>query len=180
MFNIPVVKRSFSVQVSITDTVHKKSHTKHRRKHDESVGGDEDFFGTPEQRPHKMQRVGEGSANNSRPSSEKRPRRRGEFEVEEVHLGNLTVGEAWPEKRNIVIVGSEETSIPLFCQADMERCALEDASTGELVDIVPGKGRFLLRKISIGSDRIRTELNPRMGFRCQFYFPVLICDSQSG
>ena len=86
-----------------------------------------------------MQRVGEGSDNNSRPSFEKRPKRRGEFEVEDVHLGNLSVGEAWPEKRNIVIVGSEETSIPLFCQADKDKCALEDVSKGELVDIVPGE-----------------------------------------
>ena len=86
-----------------------------------------------------MQRVGENSENNRRPSSEKRPKRRGEYEVEDVHLGNLTVGESWPERRNVVIVGSEETSIPLFCQADMERCALEDASTGQLVDIIPGK-----------------------------------------
>ena len=86
-----------------------------------------------------MQRVGEQSENNSRPSSEKRPKRRGEYEVEDVHLGNLTVGESWPERRNVVIVGSEETSIPLFCQADTERCALEDASTGQLVDIIPGK-----------------------------------------
>ena len=92
----------------------------------------------PEQHPHKMQRVGEGSDNNKRPLLKKRPKRHGEFEVEDVHLGNLSVGEAWPEKRNIVIVGSEETSIPLFCQAGMDRCALEDVSKGELVDIVPG------------------------------------------
>ena len=133
---IPSGTASFHIMDKI---IRKKSDMKSfpRRKLDESVGGDDDFFGTPEQRPHKMQRVGEGS--DSRPSVEKRPRRRGEFEVEQVHLGNLTVGECWPEKRNIVIVGSEETSIPLFCQADMERCALEDTSTGALVDIVPGK-----------------------------------------
>lgn len=110
-----------------------------RRSHDESVEN-EGFFGEPAHRPSKMQRVGEGSENNSRPSSDKRPRRRGEYEVEDVHLGNLTVGETWPEKRNIVIVGSEETSIPLVCQGDMERCSLEDMSSGTLVDIVPGKG----------------------------------------
>lgn len=87
----------------------------YRRKHKESRKDDE-FHCTPEQRAHKMQRVGEGSMNNRRPSSERQPKRRGEYEVEDVHLGNLAVGEAWPEKRNIVLVGSEETSIPLFCQ----------------------------------------------------------------
>ncbi len=35
-----------------------------------------------------------------------------------------------------------------------------------------GKGRFPLRKISMGSDRIGTELKPRMGFRYQFSVPV--------
>ena len=108
-----------------------------RRKLDESV----DFFGTPEHRPNKYQRTGQLS-------SEKRPRRRGEYEVEDVHLGNLSVGEAWPEKRNVVIVGSEETSIPLFCQASMERCALEDMSCGQLVDIVPGKLSFPIHSLN--------------------------------
>ena len=120
-----------------------------RRKLDESFDDNEDFFGTPIQRPHKMQRVGEGSDNNSRPSSQKRPRRRGEYEVENVHLGNLTVGEVWPEKRNVVIVGSEETSIPLFCQADVERCALEDTSTGQLVDIVAGNTLCFYYQVSV-------------------------------
>jgi hypothetical protein len=92
----------------------------------------------PEQSPCKMQRFGEGSYDNSRSSLERRQKRHGEFEMEDVHLGNLSVGETWPERRNIVIVGSEETSIPLFCQADMDRCALQDASAGQLVDIVPG------------------------------------------
>ena len=59
-----------------------------------------------------MQRVGEASEPLSQPVMEKRPRRRGEYEVESAHLGNLSVGEVWPEKRNIVIVGSEETSGP--------------------------------------------------------------------
>ncbi|XP_028399127.1 uncharacterized protein LOC114522593 [Dendronephthya gigantea] len=115
----------------------KAAPVKLKRKLEES-GEDDEFFGTPEQRPHKMQRVGEVSMSNSRPSSERRSRRRGEYEVEDVHLGNLSVGEAWPERRNIVLVGSEETSIPLFCQGNMERCALEDLSAGTLVDIVPG------------------------------------------
>lgn len=113
-----------------------------RRKLDESSVKD-DFSGTPEQHPIKKQRVGEGSSNNSRPLSEKRPRRRGEFDVDEIHLGNMTVGESWPEKRNVVIIGSEDTSIPLFCQADMERCALEEMSSGKLVDILPGTVCFL-------------------------------------
>ncbi len=34
------------------------------------------------------------------------------------------------------------------------------------------KGRFPLRKISIGSDRIGTKLKPRMGFGYQFSVPV--------
>ena len=42
------------------------------------------------------------------------------------------------------------------------------------------KGRFPLRTISMGSDRIGTKLNPRMGFRYQFSVPVWICDLQPG
>ncbi len=40
------------------------------------------------------------------------------------------------------------------------------------VDKLHAKGRFPLRKISMGSDRIGTKFNPRMGFRYQFSVPV--------
>ena len=75
-----------------------------------------------------------------RPVPAQRSRRRGnEYEVEDVHLGNLSVGECWPEKRNVVVVGSAETSILLYCSGEQGRCALEEIKTSTIVDIVPGK-----------------------------------------
>lgn len=101
--------------------------------------GNERSSGAVVQRPSKIRCIGQESVSSHQtPSSGKRPLRSGEYEVKDVHLGNLSVAEAWPEKRNIVIVGSEETSIPLFCQGDRYRCSLKDISTGELVDILPG------------------------------------------
>ena len=58
--------------------------------------------------------------------------------MQDVHLGNLSVGERWPEKRNVVIVGSGETSIPLYCNRERGRCALEDKKTSSVIDILPG------------------------------------------
>ena len=49
------------------------------------------------------------------------------------------MGEIWPEKKNVVIVGSNETSIPLYCNGVYGRCALEDKKTSTLIDILPGK-----------------------------------------
>ena len=60
----------------------------------------------------------------------------------DVHLGNLSVGEVWPERKNVVIVGSSETSIPLYCTGARGRCALEDKKTSTLVDILPGMTAF--------------------------------------
>lgn len=83
--------------------------------------------------PNKRQRVGESSESRARPS-----RRGNDFEIADAHLGNLTVGEIWPEKKNVVIVGSNETSIPLYCNGAYGKCALEDKTISSLVDILPG------------------------------------------
>lgn len=93
---------------------------------------------TDEETPNKRQRVGDSSVSRGRPSYPPKRRRDDAFDVADAHLGNMSVGEAWPEKKNVVIIGSGETSIPLYCNADYGRCALEDKTAASVVDILPG------------------------------------------
>lgn len=57
------------------------------------------------------------------------------------HRRDLTVGEIWKEKKNIVIVGDTESSFILYCTRVPGTCNIFNTRTMSLVLLEPGKGR---------------------------------------
>ena len=74
--------------------------------------------------------------------------RRGKFEARTFdlpldHRRDLTVGEIWKEKKNIVVVGDAEASFILYCARIPGTCNIFNTRTMSLVLLEPGK-----RKVS--------------------------------
>lgn len=59
------------------------------------------------------------------------------------HRQDFTVAEIWKEKKNIVIVGHEETSFVLYCTIIPGTCNLFNNRTMSLILLQPGKYVFL-------------------------------------
>lgn len=58
------------------------------------------------------------------------------------HRQDLTVGEIWKEKKNIVIVGNAESSFILYCTRVPGTCNIFNTRTMSLVLLEPGKENF--------------------------------------
>lgn len=56
---------------------------------------------------------------------------------------DFTVAEIWKEKKNIVIIGHEETSFVLYCTIIPGTCNLFNNRTKSLILLQPGKHIFL-------------------------------------
>ena len=84
---------------------------------------------------------------------------------------DFTVAEIWKEKKNIVIIGHEETSFVLYCTINAGTCNLFNNRTNSLILLQPGKYIFL--------SLIRVYSNNKLLFysqypctdkdNCQFY-----------
>lgn len=59
------------------------------------------------------------------------------------HRQDLTVGEIWKEKKNIVIVGNAESSFILYCTRVPGTCSIFNTRTMSLVLLEPGNGKIL-------------------------------------
>ena len=55
---------------------------------------------------------------------------------------DFTVAEIWKEKKNIVIIGHEETSFVLYCTINAGTCNLFNNRTNSLILLQPGKCIF--------------------------------------
>ena len=75
------------------------------------------------------------------------PAKRGKFEettfaLPREHRQDLTVGEIWKEKKNIVIVGNAESSFILYCTRVPGTCNIFNTRTMSLVLLEPGNGKI--------------------------------------
>lgn len=61
------------------------------------------------------------------------------FSIPLDHRRDLTVGEIWKEKKNIVIVGDAEGSFILYCMRIPGTCNIFNTRTMSLVLLEPGK-----------------------------------------
>lgn len=61
------------------------------------------------------------------------------FALPREHRQDLTVGEVWKEKKNIVIVGNAESSFILYCTRVPGTCNIFNTQTMSLVLLEPGK-----------------------------------------
>jgi len=59
------------------------------------------------------------------------------------HRRDLTVGEIWKEKKNVVIVGDAESSFILYCTRIPGTCNIFNTRTMSLVMLEPGKPLIL-------------------------------------
>ena len=70
------------------------------------------------------------------------------FALPREHRQDLTVGEIWKEKKNIVIVGNAESSFILYCTRVPGTCNIFNTRTMSLVLLEPGNGKVLTDSIS--------------------------------
>lgn len=75
------------------------------------------------------------------------PTKRGKYEgttfaLPREHRQDLTVGEIWKEKKNIVIVGNAESSFILYCTRVPGTCNIFNTRTMSLVLLEPGNGKI--------------------------------------
>lgn len=80
--------------------------------------------------------------------------RRGKFEARTFdlpldHRRDLTVGEIWKEKKNIVIVGDAEASFVLYCARIPGTCNIFNTRTMSLVLLEPGKRKVSSNPIQV-------------------------------
>ena len=54
------------------------------------------------------------------------------------HRRDLSVGEIWKEKKNVVIVGDAESSFILYCTRVPGTCKIFNTRTMSLVELEPG------------------------------------------
>ena len=65
------------------------------------------------------------------------------FDLPFDHRRDLTVGEIWKEKKNIVIVGDAEASFILYCTRIPGTCNIFNTRTMSLVLLEPGKRKVI-------------------------------------
>lgn len=100
------------------------------------------------------------------------PAKRGKFEettfaLPREHRQDLTVGEIWKEKKNIVIVGNAESSFILYCTRVPGTCNIFNTRTMSLVLLEPG------HRI-VGLDACYTDHNGKVALQAERCADVVI------
>ena len=84
---------------------------------------------------------------------------------------DFTVAEIWKEKKNIVIIGHEETSFVLYCTINAGTCNLFNNRTKSLILLQPGKYIFLsLIRVYSNNKLFYSQYPCTDKDNCQFYF----------